>query len=534
MAKTLVVVFLAAGFVTVAGRVSAESCIGPDGWVSPGELSKAHSPFGCADDGCGKCHNANGVGTSDTLCAAESCHGNVARQRLDGKAFHGAGDASWRTCTACHQDHQGASFAMVSAGPASPEVLEPVVVGIYGGLILVALFGLGFLAVNWMNDTADALDGFVIPEWKSELACGLGLQQTFEAGSELVLEIDGAVIEVHSANGKRFELSGLSTERDLRIHAGGSGDGSGWEALPSPARTLLEEFAREGGAVNAGRITMSATGIAGAIAAVRRVAEISRVIAGRPSHGVSAILRRVASADDPGRVSVVEVPEEAGHLSGPGVAGSLSSKSSLASITRVWAASGAGEDRVLAMRVEAKFVVLVADGAGGTGGGAAAAERVVSHVQSSAAALVSGASSPADLLSELDRLLAPTGGEAAAVVVVVSPTGLRGACVGDVEAVLLRAIDSVDLTTERRRKPLLGSGRAEPVAFATDGAGRLLVATDGLFGGYAPRDRLLAVLRAGPLDTLPDRLVELVRLPSGELQDDVGLVICDIATDEPS
>lgn len=158
----------------------------------------------------------------------------------------------------------------------------------------------------------------------------------------------------------------------------------------------------------------------------------------------------------------------------------------------------------------------------------------MANVQSVAPALASGAGSPADLLSELDRLLAPTGGEAAAVVVVVSATGLRGACVGDVEAVLLRSDDTVDLTKERRRKPLLGSGRVEPVAFAMEGAGRLLVATDGLFGGYAPRERILAVLRAGPLDTMPDRLVELVRLPSGELQDDVGLAACDVAGDEPS
>ena len=84
------------------------------------------------------------------------------------------------------------------------------------------------------------------------------------------------------------------------------------------------------------------------------------------------------------------------------------------------------------------------------------------------------------------------------------------------------------MTAERRRKPLLGHGDVVPVAFAAEGAGRVLIATDGLFG-YAKRERIVDALQRGSLDEIPEHLVELARLPNGTLQDDLGLVVCGMS-----
>lgn len=55
--------------------------------------------------------------------------------------------------------------------------------------------------------------------------------------------------------------------------------------------------------------------------------------------------------------------------------------------------------------------------------------------------------------------------------------------------------------------------------------GTLVVGSDGLFK-YAPRVRLLELVRTTDLDLLPAALVQLARLPSGGLQDDIAVVVC--------
>lgn len=76
------------------------------------------------------------------------------------------------------------------------------------------------------------------------------------------------------------------------------------------------------------------------------------------------------------------------------------------------------------------------------------------------------------------------------------------------------------------RKPLVGAG-CRPVAFAAPalGDGVLLVASDGLFS-YAPGAEVLRIVRAGgELAAMAKALVELVRLRSGALTDDVSVVL---------
>jgi hypothetical protein len=83
-----------------------------------------------------------------------------------------------------------------------------------------------------------------------------------------------------------------------------------------------------------------------------------------------------------------------------------------------------------------------------------------------------------------------------------------------------------DLTAGQSRKPLVGAGgrpwRIPPTPL---GDATLLVASDGLFR-YAQRAAILRVATGDDLAAAAQALIELVRLPSGALQDDVAVVLC--------
>jgi serine/threonine protein phosphatase PrpC len=181
------------------------------------------------------------------------------------------------------------------------------------------------------------------------------------------------------------------------------------------------------------------------------------------------------------------------------------------------------EDRVKVVEFDGGVVIAVADGAGGTGAGAEAAETVIREV-SAAASLERDADGWCEVLRQADQRIGA--GEATCVVVARSDRGIVGASVGDSQAWLLENDTINDLTIGQVRKPLLGAGEARPVGFTSPPSqGVLLVATDG-FCNYVRRDALLREILWIDFAALPRKLIELVRLPSGELWDDVGIVAC--------
>jgi PPM family protein phosphatase len=188
---------------------------------------------------------------------------------------------------------------------------------------------------------------------------------------------------------------------------------------------------------------------------------------------------------------------------------------------------GASQDRVEVFHRPPCVIIAVADGAGGTGGGSLASSAVISMI-GCAAGSVSGYQAWAGKLKEIDDSLHgdPGGGQSTAVVVEVSPKGIVGASVGDSQAWVVMSGGLADLTKGQQRKPLLGTGKAKPVPFYHERLdGTLLVATDGLFN-YAKPERIAALAVDKDLQVLPKKFVDLVRLRSGELWDDVGLVLC--------
>jgi PPM family protein phosphatase len=193
-------------------------------------------------------------------------------------------------------------------------------------------------------------------------------------------------------------------------------------------------------------------------------------------------------------------------------------------------ATGRGEDRGAIINLPEGVVLVVADGAGGTGGGEQAAEFLVSAVRDAALSArdVFDVRYWTAILLTADQQMASrkNAGECTAVVVAVSDGGLVGVSVGDSAAWLCRDAEVDDLSEHQIRKPLLGTGGAIPIPFERVAhEGVLLLGTDGLFK-YTTSPCILEALRVEDLSQMATRLVDLVRLRSGGLPDDVAIALC--------
>jgi serine/threonine protein phosphatase PrpC len=177
-----------------------------------------------------------------------------------------------------------------------------------------------------------------------------------------------------------------------------------------------------------------------------------------------------------------------------------------------------------------RTLFVVADGAGGVAGGAAAAEAVCE-----AAYAYQDWRMPSDWagwLARIDREMSRSRvGLAAAVVIEIWDDGrIVGASVGDCEAWMFGGDGaSRSLTSGQARKPLLGDGTARPVGFeARLGRGTLMMATDRLWKYMKPA-RIAKAASIRPLDVACAALVDGARLRNGTLQDDVAIVLAELA-----
>lgn len=187
------------------------------------------------------------------------------------------------------------------------------------------------------------------------------------------------------------------------------------------------------------------------------------------------------------------------------------------------AAGSRCQDQARVIEFDDGVVIVVADGAGGTGGGEVASKSVVEQVASEAD-LALDETGWCSLLTRIDGRI-PLG-ESTCVAFSVSDRGIRGASVGDSQVWNIDGDVIRHLTDRQTRKPLLGSRDSIPVGFSQpDFQGILVASTDG-FCQYVRHERLLREYLWHDFVTLPRKLVEMVRLPSGELWDDIGIVIC--------
>lgn len=179
------------------------------------------------------------------------------------------------------------------------------------------------------------------------------------------------------------------------------------------------------------------------------------------------------------------------------------------------------EDRVAVFNHDARTVVVVADGAGGTGAGDFAALAVIREIEAEYLNIHS-ANEWALFLRQIDCRIGD--GQTTAAVVDVRTFGIAGASVGDSRAVIVKDGAISELTANQKRKPLLGTGMAEPIGFVGPPLeGLLLVGTDGFFN-YAKPAAILATIAKSDFQTLPRKCIDMVRLPSGDYWDDIGVI----------
>jgi serine/threonine protein phosphatase PrpC len=185
------------------------------------------------------------------------------------------------------------------------------------------------------------------------------------------------------------------------------------------------------------------------------------------------------------------------------------------------------QDRGLVIDDGPQVVLCVADGAGGRSGGAEASSLAVELVRQNASQL-SNADSCAEVLRNMDAVIAKDsiGGETTCALVIVTSEEVFGASVGDSGVwIIPEDGDHMDITQGQQRKPFVGSGSAWPVSFRLPRQiGYLLLATDGLLK-YTSAERIVAACREHAPDVAAQRLVELVRYPSGALPDDVTIIL---------
>ena len=192
---------------------------------------------------------------------------------------------------------------------------------------------------------------------------------------------------------------------------------------------------------------------------------------------------------------------------------------------------GASEDRSLIMPCGPLLLLVVADGAGGLGGGSRAAELAIEHIRTATLAGTRDlrrAETWSAVLEEADRAIweDSEAGETTAAVVSVWPDGIAGASVGDSGVWLILGQKYEDLSARQQRKPRLGTGKVLSTPFSyQSAAGTILVATDGLLR-YASPASICPAARHPDLKTAARLLTDLVRLPSGGLQDDLALLLC--------
>jgi serine/threonine protein phosphatase PrpC len=186
------------------------------------------------------------------------------------------------------------------------------------------------------------------------------------------------------------------------------------------------------------------------------------------------------------------------------------------------------QDRGIILYAGERTVLSVADGAGGRSGGAEAAAMAVRFVEQHIGSLT-GADSCIKLLQAMDSAITNDriAGETTCALAILSGDLLLGASVGDSGVWLVGSgAVIVDLTERQIRKPFIGSGAAHPQGFEGRlGSGQtLLVATDGLLK-YTSREQIALVCKEDSAEAIGQRLINLVRYPSGALPDDVTVIV---------
>jgi len=187
------------------------------------------------------------------------------------------------------------------------------------------------------------------------------------------------------------------------------------------------------------------------------------------------------------------------------------------------------QDRGAVIVGQSACVLIVADGAGGLSGGLEAAVLAIEIAERNCDCF-GDSSACANFLQDLDRQICEDkiAGETTCAIAVATDDQIFGASVGDSGVWIIAGNEVLDLTRRQVRKPLIGSGSANPMGFLRHRIqGRLLLASDGLLK-YASRERIATTIWETNNEKCASALIEIVRLPSGELPDDVTVIVATL------
>ena len=190
--------------------------------------------------------------------------------------------------------------------------------------------------------------------------------------------------------------------------------------------------------------------------------------------------------------------------------------------TRNEAMQGTSQDFFGHWQFDTRHVFAFGDGAGGSIDGLSAAKTFVANVEECAKDLTLN-SNCIRLLKQSDYNIAQ--GETTGILLILESGEIAGASVGDSSAKIIHHDSVTDLTAGQSRKPRLGTGDAEPRSFSGNlETGLLIISSDGLWN-YVNESRLREAA-CGIDFPISGRLVtDLVRLNSGALHDDVGIML---------
>ncbi len=188
-----------------------------------------------------------------------------------------------------------------------------------------------------------------------------------------------------------------------------------------------------------------------------------------------------------------------------------------------------GQDRLAVFEIDGYIILLLADGAGGAKGAEQVSEKYIEFmIDRLRSDTISRDSMVAEqMMRDVDLKLFPfsDGCESTAIVIFIKGSEVWGASVGDSRAWVFNDEFEYELTKNQYCKPMLGSGRAIPVGFGPilfDGF--VVVGSDGLFN-YTSISHIKEKLDSVELVDIPKSLVDLVRLASGNLQDDCSVIV---------
>ncbi|KOR29690.1 hypothetical protein TI03_01705 [Achromatium sp. WMS1] len=169
-------------------------------------------------------------------------------------------------------------------------------------------------------------------------------------------------------------------------------------------------------------------------------------------------------------------------------------------------------------------VIALADGVGGISDGDVAAKDFVKQI-SYYAEKIRTKEEWMEILYGIDHQIFM--GETTGIVVQLKFGKIVGASVGDSSAKIFDFDTVIDLTEDQQRRPLMGSGKANPIGFEHPyKTGFLILGSDGFFN-YVQEKEIMSSISSSKLHVMDAAraLLNKARLKDGELWDDTTVII---------